>query len=146
MICPQCSSEETEVINSRNAHKSVRRRRQCSTCSYRFTTFERVERPRILVVKKDQRREPFEREKIVFGILRACEKRPVSREQIDTLADAIDCKLHDLDRPEISSQEIGELVSESLRDLDPVAFVRFASVYREFEDVSSFAQVIEMLD
>lgn len=146
MNCPHCGFDQTEVINSRTAHKAIRRRRQCTACSYRFTTFERVERPRLLVVKKDGRRESFERDKILGGAMKACQKRPVTKDEIEAMIDVVECRLSDLNRTEVESREIGELVSEALRDLDPVAFVRFASVYREFKDVSSFAEVIEMLE
>ncbi len=146
MVCPRCNHSSTEVIDSRNASKSVRRRRQCCNCSYRFTTFERVERPRILVVKKDDRREPFSREKLLTGIERACEKRPIGKDDIEAIVDLIECGIFDSDELEISTSKIGERVMIALAKIDQVAYVRFASVYREFTDVASFAQVVEMLD
>lgn len=146
MLCPRCNRAQTEVIDSRTAAKSVRRRRQCSACNYRFTTFERVERPRMSVIKKDGRREPFNREKLLTGIERACEKRPISREDMENIVDAIECAIFDRDELEVSTREIGNQVMKQLRDLDQVAYVRFASVYREFTDIASFAKVVEMLD
>lgn len=146
MECPKCSSPDSDVIDSRAAAKSVRRRRQCSTCAYRFTTYERVERPRLMVIKKDQRREPFNREKLLLGIERACEKRNITKVQIEATVDTIECTLFDRNELEISSREVGEMVMQALSKLDPVAYVRFASVYREFTDVKSFATVVEMLN
>lgn len=146
MECPKCSSPATDVIDSRAAAKAVRRRRQCSACSYRFTTYERVERPRLMVVKKDQRREPFSREKLLAGIERACEKRDVSKAQVEALVDAIECAIFDSNDLEITTCKIGEHAMEALASLDQVAYVRFASVYREFTDIQSFAAVVEMLN
>ncbi len=146
MVCPKCNSPDTEVIDSRNAAKAVRRRRQCSACSYRFTTFERVERPRMMVIKKDQRREPFVREKLLTGIERACEKRDISKHAVECIVDSIECAIFDKNEAEVTSQEIGEHVMEGLAQLDQVAYIRFASVYREFTDIASFATVVEMLN
>jgi transcriptional repressor NrdR len=146
MVCPRCNHTGTEVIDSRMADKSVRRRRSCSGCNYRFTTFERVERPRLLVIKKDQRREPFSRDKLLTGIERACEKRPVSKTEIEAMVDEIECAIFDQTDLEISTNGIGELVMIALAKRDKVAYVRFASVYREFTDVASFAKVVEMLE
>lgn len=146
MVCPKCNSPETEVIDSRNAAKAVRRRRQCSECDYRFTTFERLERPRLMVVKKDGRREPFAREKLLTGIERACEKRDVSREEIEAIVDGIECALHDGNDLEVASKLVGEKAMDALAKRDAVAYIRFASVYREFKDISSFASVVEMLN
>ncbi len=146
MVCPKCNCDGTDVIDSRTVTKAVRRRRQCCTCSYRFTTFERVERPRLMVVKKDQRRELFNREKLLTGIERACEKRNIGKETIEGIVDAIECAIFDKNELEISSQEVGERVMQSLAKLDAVAYVRFASVYREFTDVTAFAAVVEMLN
>lgn len=146
MVCPKCNGTATEVIDSRNTDKAVRRRRQCCACTYRFTTYERVERPRLMVVKKDHRREPFSREKLLAGIERACEKRNISKPTIDNLADAIECALFDKNEAEITTGEIGERVMTVLADLDQVAYIRFASVYREFTDIASFASVVEMLN
>lgn len=145
MECPKCNSPESDVVDSRGAAKAVRRRRQCHACSYRFTTYERVERPRLMVIKKDQRREPFAREKLLTGIERACEKRDISKAQIEGMVDAIECALFDRNELEISSREIGERVMHALAKIDAIAYVRFASVYKEFTDIQSFATVVEML-
>ncbi len=146
MICPKCSGCQTEVIDSRTASKSVRRRRQCSNCTYRFTTFERIERPQLMVIKKDLRREPFNREKLLVGIERACEKRHISKTDIESIVDSIEAIIFTKEELEVTTQEIGEQVMVALAQIDQVAYVRFASVYREFADVASFAQVVEMLD
>lgn len=145
MLCPKCASVESDVIDSRATTQAVRRRRQCSGCSYRFTTYERIERPRLMVVKKDGRREPFHREKLLTGIERACEKRDITRTQIDTLIDEIECALFDENEMEVATKAIGEKVMQRLADVDEVAYIRFASVYREFTDAESFATVVEML-
>lgn len=145
MLCPKCSSATSDVIDSRATTQAVRRRRQCCACSYRFTTYERVERPRLMVVKKDGRREPFGRDKLLTGIERACEKRDITRSQIDTLVDEIECLLFDENDLEVSTRKIGELAMTKLASVDEVAYIRFASVYREFTDAKSFATVVEML-
>lgn len=145
MLCPKCGNDQSDVIDSRATTQAVRRRRQCSTCSYRFTTYERVERPRLMVVKKDGRREPFNREKLLLGIERACEKRDITRTQIDTLVDEIECSLFDENEVEVPTKTIGEKAMAHLTGLDEVAYIRFASVYREFTDAESFASVVEML-
>ena len=145
MICPKCSSDQSDVVDSRSTNQAVRRRRQCSNCSYRFTTYERVERPRLIVVKKDGRREPFNREKLMNGIERACEKRDITRTQIETIVDEIECTLFDENEAEINTIKIGEQVMAKLSQLDEVAYMRFASVYKEFTDAESFASVVEML-
>lgn len=147
MICPRCScTQGTDVIDSRAVSKTVRRRRQCPECTYRFTTFERIERPRLLVIKKDLRREQFSREKLLVGVERACEKRPISKADIEAIVDTVECTVFAKEELEVSTREIGERVMEGLAKLDQVAYVRFASVYREFTDVASFAEVVEMLD
>lgn len=145
MLCPKCGNDQSDVIDSRATTQAVRRRRQCSACSYRFTTYERVERPRLMVVKKDGRREPFNREKLLSGIERACEKRDITRAQIDTLVDEIECSLFDENEVEVLTKVIGEKAMTHLASLDEVAYIRFASVYREFTDAESFASVVEML-
>lgn len=145
MQCPKCSSLENDVIDSRAASQAVRRRRQCCICSYRFTTYERIERPRLMVVKKDGTREAFNREKLTKGIDRACEKRNITKSQIDTIVDTIECFLFDKNEAEVTTHEIGEKVMAALAEIDEVAYVRFASVYREFTDIKSFAAVVEML-
>lgn len=139
--------EETRVVDKREtSNLSVtRRRRECTRCGRRFTTYERVEYPELVVIKKDGRREKFSREKIMRGIERACEKRPISVEKINEIVDEIEAELRRKDRNEVLSSEIGELVMEKLKKLDEVAYVRFASVYRAFADVSSFVKEVEEL-
>ncbi|MBI2564623.1 transcriptional repressor NrdR [Candidatus Woesearchaeota archaeon] len=147
MRCPYCLHEETKVLDSRVTPEqdSVRRRRECEDCSKRFTTYERIEVNNISVVKKDGRREPFDREKLLRGMLKACEKRPVKREHIEEIVDQIQAHLLKLDQHEIKSKKIGELIMDSLKDLDDVAYVRFASVYRRFKDANQFTNTVNML-
>lgn len=140
MKCPFCGFIDTKVIDSRLGKEgnNIRRRRECMECERRFTTYERVEEMQPLVVKKDGRREPFERSKIVAGIQRACEKRPVSIEEVDKVVDRLEMSFLESGEREIESTRIGEAVMEALRDLDEVAYVRFASVYRQFKDINEF--------
>ncbi|MBO5999925.1 MAG: transcriptional repressor NrdR [Lachnospiraceae bacterium] len=140
MKCPYCSADDTRVIDSRPVedNNSIRRRRICDKCSRRFTTYEKIESIPLVVIKKDNNREPYDRSKIEGGILRACHKRPVSIGQIRKIVDEVEAVVYDREDKEISSQEIGELVMNKIHDLDPVAYVRFASVYREFKDVETF--------
>ncbi len=140
MRCPKCENVENKVIDSRmNTNGEViRRRRECLACSERFTTYERLERTQIFVVKKDGRREEFDRNKILDGIRKACQKRPVSLESIEELVDRIEKTLQDSGNKEISAMTVGESVVRELAQLDGVAYVRFASVYREFKDVNEF--------
>ena len=145
MKCPYCGAEDTKVIDSRPADNTIRRRRQCEQCGKRFTTYERVEATPLVVIKKDEVREEFDRSKIERGILRACHKRPVSVDQITALVDEIENELMSSGEKEISSKAIGELVMKKLAGLDDVAYVRFASVYREFKDVETFLREIEKL-
>ena len=147
MKCPFCNAADTRVIDSRPAddNASIRRRRQCETCGKRFTTYEKLETMPLMIVKKDNGREPYERSKIEAGIIRSCHKRPVSSEQISSLVDQIENALFSREDREISSSVIGEMVMEKLKDLDPVAYVRFASVYREFKDVDTFMQELTKL-
>ena len=145
MKCPYCGAEDTKVIDSRPAENTIRRRRQCEKCDKRFTTYERVEATPLVVIKKDEVREEFDRSKIERGILRACHKRPVSVDQITALVDEIENELMSGGEKEISSKAIGELVMKKLAGLDDVAYVRFASVYREFKDVETFLREIEKL-
>ena len=148
MKCPYCGFEEDRVLDSRSVREggAIKRRRECLNCGRRFTTYEEIEEMRTLVVKKDQRREPFERVKLLRGIRAACQKRPVSAETLESAVDDIERFIYNSGQREISSAEIGELVMERLRKLDRVAFVRFASVYREFEDVTQFREIIDVLD
>ncbi len=140
MRCPFCGKEDNRVIDSRpvEENNSIRRRRICDSCGRRFTTYEKVETIPLVVIKKDNNREPYDRSKIEGGILRACHKRPVSVNQIKHAVDEIETEIFDREEKEISSREIGELVMDKVKDLDAVAYVRFASVYREFKDVETF--------
>ena len=140
MKCPFCNHENTRVIDSRPAedNNSIRRRRVCDECGKRFTTYEKVETIPLIIIKKDNNRETYDRTKIEAGILRACHKRPVSAAQITQLVDAVETEIVNREEREISSNIIGELIMNKLKDLDPVAYVRFASVYREFKDVNTF--------
>ena len=149
MKCPFCGCEESKVIDSRPTDEGerIRRRRECTGCQKRFTTYEVIESVPILVVKKDKSREVFDRNKLFNGMLRACEKRPVSLEKIETAVNEIEAALQNsLDR-EVTSVHIGELAMDKLKDLDEVAYVRFASVYREFKDTQTFlAELQRLLD
>lgn len=148
MKCPFCNYEESKVVDSRPTEEgaSIRRRRECGQCKNRFTTYEKIEEVPLIVVKKDGNRESYNRNKLINGIVRACEKRPVSIEQIELMLDHIEKKLHNTMEKEISSHLIGELVMNDLKDLDEVAYVRFASVYRQFKDINSFVdELTEML-
>ena len=140
MKCPYCGSDDTRVIDSRPAddNYSIRRRRICDNCSKRFTTYEKVETIPLIIIKKDNNREQYDRAKIESGVLRACHKRPVSATQITQLVDEVENEISTLEDKEIPSRVIGEIVMKKLKDLDAVAYVRFASVYREFKDVDSF--------
>jgi len=146
MKCPKCQSDRLSVVDSRGDGSSIRRRRECQECTHRFTTFERIELSLPLIIKKDGRREPFDRDKIRGGLLRACEKRPVSVEEIDKTVDAIERKLYERFAKEISSREVGASLMDALKNLDKIAYVRFASVYREFSDVSQFMETLQGLD
>ena len=140
MKCPHCSHLKDRVLDSRSANesRSVRRRRECLKCRKRFTTYESVEEIPIMVVKRDGRREAFDRNKIVSGILKSCEKRPVSVQQVEELVDRLERELHKKYEREVTVQTIGELVMDYLHKLDEVAYVRFASVYRSFKDINQF--------
>lgn len=140
MKCPFCNQENTRVIDSRPVpdNNSIRRRRQCDECGKRFTTYEKIETIPLTVIKKDQSREQYERRKIQDGITRACYKRPVSVEKIESIMDEIETEVFNQEEKEIPSSMIGEIVMDKLKDLDAVAYVRFASVYREFKDVDTF--------
>lgn len=147
MRCPFCLHMDSKVLDSRQTEEgaSIRRRRECISCGKRFTTYERLDEVPLMVVKKDGRREPFARNKILNGILRACEKRPISLQTIEEMVDKIEREVRaNLDQ-EISSVSIGELVMEHLRELDDVAYVRFASVYRQFKDIDRFIEELQQL-
>ncbi len=140
MKCPYCSNDNTRVIDSRPADDncSIRRRRICDDCGKRFTTYEKVETIPLIIIKKDNNREQYDRSKIESGVIRACHKRPVSAAQITHLVDEVEYEIGNLEEKEIPSDIIGELVMNKLKELDAVAYVRFASVYREFKDVNTF--------
>ncbi len=140
MKCPFCNHENTRVIDSRPAedNNSIRRRRVCDECGKRFTTYEKIEMIPLIVIKKDNNREAYDRSKIEAGVLRACHKRPVSAQQISMLVDEVENEIFNREEREIPSQVIGELVMNKLKDLEAVAYVRFASVYREFKDINTF--------
>lgn len=140
MKCPFCENIEDKVIESREIDegKAIRRRRECSSCRGRFTSYERVEEKPLLVIKRDGRREQFSRDKLASGILKACEKRPVSIEMVETMVDEIEREIHREAGREVLSSKIGEMVMEKLQGMDKIAYVRFASVYRKFEDPSEF--------
>ena len=147
MQCPMCRAPDSRVVDSRLGKDgdAIRRRRHCDGCGHRFTTYERVELTLPMVVKKDGRRQPFDRGKIVSGLTRACEKRPVSTDSIEVVATQIERQMMERGESEVTSREIGEAVMVALHDLDAVAYVRFASVYREFRDVHEFMRELEDL-
>jgi len=145
MKCPYCGSDDSRVIDSRDVNDGVRRRRQCLDCSSRFTTYERVLSSSLFVVKKDERREEFSKEKLLIGIRKACEKRPLPAGTIDRLADDIEAELYGLGKAEIDSSTIGDMVMERLRSLDYIAYIRFASVYRDFADITDMKQEVDTL-
>lgn len=146
MRCPRCLSNEVSVIDSRADDTEIRRRRECQACQFRFTTYERVELALPMVIKKDGRRQPFSRDKIRAGLVRACEKRPVSVEIIDKTVDNIEQKIVERCVKELPSRAIGDLLMNALKDIDKIAYVRFASVYREFSDVNQFVDTLQSLD
>ncbi|HIE33462.1 MAG TPA: transcriptional repressor NrdR [Thermodesulfobacteriaceae bacterium] len=147
MRCPSCQHEETRVVDSRSTGEGfvIRRRRECALCGFRFTTYERLELSLPQVIKKDGRREPFSREKVISGIRKACHKRPVSEEDIENFVSQLERELFESGDKEVPSTYIGERVMEKLREWDEVAYVRFASVYREFQDVNEFIEQIKHL-
>ena len=147
MKCPFCSAEDTRVIDSRptDDNASIRRRRQCPVCGKSFTTYEKIETLPLIVIKKDNNREPYDRSKIEAGIVRSCHKRPISTAQITAVIDDIENTLFNREEREIPTMVIGELVMDHLKNLDPVAYVRFASVYREFKDIDTFMDEIKKI-
>ena len=146
MRCPRCTSDKSAVVDSRGDDNSIRRRRECQGCGFRFTTFERVELSLPMVIKKDGRREPFDRLKVKAGLIRACEKRPVSIGDIDKTVENIELRISELCVKEVPSIKIGDYLMDALKGLDQIAYVRFASVYREFSDVSQFVDTLQSLD
>ena len=147
MRCPFCDNQETKVIDSRPTEDghAIRRRRECERCSRRFTTYEKVEEVILMVVKKDGSREAFDRRKIMNGIIKACEKRPVTVATMENMVDQIERGLNNMMEKEIESSFIGELIMDQLKDVDQVAYVRFASVYREFKDVNTFMNELKKI-
>jgi len=147
MLCPHCGHPESRVVNSRSSQKgtAIRRRRECLACSQRFTTFERVEKIPIQVIKRDSTREQFDPQKITKGLLRACERRGVALETLQGIAEEVERTLLNSMEQEVASKRIGEIVLERLRQIDKVAYVRFASVYRDFRDVSEFSHEVQTL-
>ncbi len=144
MPCPYCG-EDSQVIDSRETSNSVRRRRECLDCGSRFTTYERIEAPALYIIKKDQRREEFSREKLISGLRKALEKRPLPAGAIEKLADEIEVELRRSGRKKVPSRTVGELVMERLRRLDRIAYIRFASVYRDFKDVEELERKVKAL-
>ena len=147
MICPACGVNEDKVVDSREAPDGVaiRRRRECVSCQHRFTTYERLEETALLVVKRDGRRETFDRKKLLGGVLKACEKRPIPMERVEALVDQVERDLAKEYEREVSSVQIGERIMQKLHDLDEVAYVRFASVYRSFKDINEFMKELKDL-
>ena len=145
MRCPFCNSDNTSVVDSRPVEdiNAIRRRRKCENCSKRFTTYEKIETIPVIIIKKDQNREQYDRAKIEAGVLRACHKRPVSAAEIADLVDSVETEVFSREEKEVPSSYIGELIMKKLKNLDPVAYVRFASVYREFTDVDTFMEELK---
>ncbi|MFC1990028.1 transcriptional regulator NrdR [Chloroflexota bacterium] len=145
MNCPFCGYNDSRVIDSRDANDGIRRRRQCLSCDSRFTTYERLQPASLFVIKKDRRREEFDKNKLLTGIRKACEKRPLPTGAVDKLADDIEAKLYDQGKAEIPCAVVGDIVMERLKSLDYIAYIRFASVYREFTDITALKQEIDNL-
>lgn len=147
MKCPFCDFSGTKVLDSRSANenKSIRRRRECEKCMRRFTTFEMVEETPLIVIKKDGSREEFSREKMIRGLIRACEKRPVSMERLEVIVSEVEMQLRNTAHAEVDSREIGEIVMEQLYPVDEVAYIRFASVYRQFKDINMFLKELTQI-
>jgi transcriptional repressor NrdR len=143
--CPYCGYNDSKVIDSRDVNDGVRRRRQCLRCGARFTTYERLQRASIFVIKKDSRREEFDREKLLAGIRKACEKRPLDSGAVAAIVDDIEAGLYQTGRAEVNSSAIGDMVMTKLKDLDHIAYIRFASVYREFEDITTLKEEVDSL-
>lgn len=147
MKCSQCASEDSKVIESRDVAdgKSIRRRRECIACSHRFTTYERIERPQLIVIKNDKTRQSFDREKLLGGLYRACEKTPVSSVELEQLVARVEDKLYAAGESDVPSSKIGQLVMDELANINEVAYVRFASVYRRFKDIAGFEQELSVV-
>ena len=145
MNCPYCGYHDSKVVDSRDVNDGVRRRRQCLKCGSRFTTYERLQPASLFVIKKDQRREEFNREKLLTGVRKACEKRPLPSGTVDKLVDDIEAELYHLGKTEIPSAVIGDMVMARLKSLDHIAYIRFASVYREFADITTLKEEVDTL-
>lgn len=147
MICPSCSYNDSKVIDSRptDENQTIRRRRECLKCGTRFTTYERIERSPLIVVKKDGTRQQFDRSKILNGMIKSCEKRPVSLSTLESAADDIEKDILNTLNQEVSTEEIGEMVMEKLKEIDEISYVRFASVYKEFKDIDTFLNELESI-
>ena len=145
MNCPYCGYHDSKVIDSREVNDGIRRRRQCLSCGSRFTTYERPQPANLFVIKKDERREEFRRDKLLTGIRKACEKRPLPIGTVDKLVDDIEAELYQMGKAEIPSSVIGDMVMERLKNLDYIAYIRFASVYREFTDITALKEVVDTL-
>ena len=145
MNCPFCGFSDSKVIDSRDVDQGIRRRRQCLSCNSRFTTYERLQPASLFIMKKDQRREEYSREKLLNGIRKACEKRPLPTGTVEKLVDEIEAELYHLGRAEVPSSLIGDLVMEKLKGLDNIAYIRFASVYREFADIRALKEAVDNL-
>jgi len=145
MKCPHCGYSDSRVLDSRDTNDGIRRRRQCLSCNGRFTTHEKFQQNVLFVIKKDKRREPFQKEKVITGIRKACEKRPIGEHIIEKIVDEIESELLAQGKAEVSSSAVGDMVMQQLRNLDHIAYIRFASVYRDFEDITRLKQEVDSL-
>jgi len=145
MDCPYCGFNDSRVVDSRDVDEGIRRRRQCLRCESRFTTYERIQPVNLFVIKKDDRRELFDRQKVLNGIRKACEKRPLPADTLDKVADDIEAELYHLGKAEVDSRVVGDMVMRRLRELDHIAYIRFASVYREFADITALKEEVDTL-
>ncbi len=145
MNCPYCNYSDSKVIDSRDVDEGIRRRRQCLSCNARFTTYERIQPASLFIIKKDQRREEYSREKLLTGIRKACEKRPLPTGTVEKMVDEIEAELYHLGKSEVPSTHIGDLVMEKLKALDNIAYIRFASVYRDFADIKELKEAVDNL-
>jgi len=147
MRCPKCNFDETKVLDSRQTDDGfkIRRRRECTSCGQRFTTYEKVEEMQLLVIKRDGNRQGYNRDKIINGLIRACEKRPISLSQIENIAENVEKQLYNNFQTEVSTEQIGEIVMNELKNIDDVAYVRFASVYKQFKDINTFMEELKRI-
>jgi transcriptional repressor NrdR len=145
MDCPYCGFNDSRVIDSRDVDEGIRRRRQCLRCESRFTTYERIQPVNLFVIKKDDRRELFDRQKVLNGIRKACEKRPLPADTLDKLADDIEAEFYQMGKAEVASRMVGDMVMKRLKELDHIAYIRFASVYREFADITALKEEVDTL-